>query len=180
MSKKFSIFVSVIGIILGIVIIGIGLDVKDTSLDTGHVAIGEDIAFGADFYTEIYDVTRDVGFAVNSAKYKIVNGLESVCKAIGLLIVAVGLFDCCFFLHKLNMALPCNNEQFQADDTQGKRVAISKRAQLAEEQANLEVENDDSDDNYIEVICPECGESLFFEKNDTEGVCPYCNEELIL
>ena len=92
---------SIIGIALGIVIIIVGLCVQGISVDVSSSSIGRDIAFGADFYTEMYDVTRDVGFALNGAKHSIADAAESVCNAIGWLIVAVGLLDVAYFGYKM-------------------------------------------------------------------------------
>ena len=91
---------SIIGIILGIAIIIVGFCVQGISIERYSSSIGSDIKFGADFYTEIYDVTRDVGYAVNNAKNTIVDAIESVCDAIGWLIVAIGLVDVGYFIYK--------------------------------------------------------------------------------
>ncbi len=108
---------SIIGIILGIAIIIVGFCVQGISVDAGGhedygtPTIGSNIKFGADFYTEIYAVTQDVGDAVNSANMNIhgaVNNaqrnicgaIEKVCDAIGWLIVAIGLFDIAYFVCK--------------------------------------------------------------------------------
>lgn len=84
------ILTSGIGILVGFILIIIGLNVRTPEV----YKIGEDIAFGADFYTEIYDVTREVGGAVNIAT-------KNICNAIGWLIIAIGAFDICFFLRKM-------------------------------------------------------------------------------
>ena len=86
-SKKIA---SIIGIIVGVTIIIVGFSLQDTS----NYSIGESIKFGADFYTEMYDVTKDVGRAINYA----INDL--IC-AIGWLIVSIGAIDICFFVYKL-------------------------------------------------------------------------------
>ena len=104
MEKKIA---SIIGIALGIVIIIVGLCVQGISVDVSSSSIGRDIAFGADFYTEMYDVTRDVGFAINGAWHSIADAAESVCDAIGWLIVATGLFDIAYFSYKM---VPCNDD----------------------------------------------------------------------
>lgn len=92
---------SVIGIVLGIVIIVSGFFVQGISIERTSSSIGRDIRFGADFYTEMYDVTRDVGYAVNNAKNTIVDAVEGVCDAIGWLIVAIGVFDVAYFIYKM-------------------------------------------------------------------------------
>ena len=92
---------SIIGIVLGIAIIIVGFCVQGISIDVYGSSIGRDIAFGADFYTEMYDVTRDVGYAVNGAKTAIAEATEGVCDAIGWLIVAIGLVDIAYFVCKM-------------------------------------------------------------------------------
>ena len=88
MGKKVA---SIIGIVLGIAIIIIGVSVMNPEIYT----VGDPIMkFGADFYTEIYDVTREVGGAVQRA-YK------NICNAIGWLIVAIGLVDIAYFICKM-------------------------------------------------------------------------------
>ncbi len=81
MSNKNKKIVSIIGIIVGIAIVIIGFSIM--SADYAYVSystasfneitnstktgsIGESIRFGADFYTEMYSVTQDVGYAVNN------------------------------------------------------------------------------------------------------------------
>jgi hypothetical protein len=86
-SKK---IVSIIGIVIGVIIIIIGFSLQDTS----NYSIGKSIKFGADFYTEMYDVTKDVGRAINYA----INDL--IC-AISWLIISLGAIDICFFVYKL-------------------------------------------------------------------------------
>ena len=98
MNKKIA---SIIGIVLGVAIIIVGFCVQGVSVDVSSSSIGRYITFGADFYTEMYDVTRDVGFAINGAKHSIADAAESVCNAIGWLIVAIGLFDIAYFVCKM-------------------------------------------------------------------------------
>lgn len=74
---------------MGVVIIIIGFSLQNTTT----YSIGEYLRFGADFYTEIYDVTRDVGRALNNA----INDL--IC-AISWLVVSLGAIDVCFFVYK--------------------------------------------------------------------------------
>ena len=94
-SKK---LVSIIGIIVGVIIIIIGFSLQDTS----NYSIGESIKFGADFYTEMYDVTKDVGRAINYA----INDL--IC-AVSWLIIAIGAVDICFFAYSYAKALETSN-----------------------------------------------------------------------
>ena len=109
---------SVIGIVLGVVMIIVGFCVQGISVasepfaSTGYTSIGSNIAFGGDFYTEIYAVTQDVGQAVNTAnnnirgavnnaQQNICGAVEKVCDAIGWLIVVIGLFDVALFIGKM-------------------------------------------------------------------------------
>ena len=97
MSKKSSAaqFMCSIGVIVGIVIIIIGCMIMNPETYT----IGEPfLTFGADFYTEIYDVTQSVGTAVQRA-YK------NICNAIGWLIIAIGAMDLCYFGYKFSNLL---------------------------------------------------------------------------
>ena len=87
MSKKTA---SIIGIIIGIVIIIVGLSVRSTN----NYGIGENIKFGADFYTEMYTVTKEAGRAINYA-------VNDLIKAVGWLIVAIGLVDVAYFVRKM-------------------------------------------------------------------------------
>ena len=98
---------SIIGIVLGIAIIIVGFCVQGISTERHTTTIGSNIKFGADFYTEMYDVTRDVGHAINNAKNTIGDAVEGVCDAIGWLIVAIGLFDIAYFSYKM---VSCNDD----------------------------------------------------------------------
>ena len=89
-----------VGIILGIVIIVIGFFVQGITIETSATTIGSYMRFGADFYTEMYAVTQDVGYAVNGTKRAIADAAEGICDAIGWLMVAFGLFDIGFFFYK--------------------------------------------------------------------------------
>lgn len=80
------------GVVVGIIAIIVGFSV----LDAGGPIIGRDgsgIRFGADFYTEIYDVTQDVGRAVNYAA-------RNICAALGWMTVILGAFIILFFAYK--------------------------------------------------------------------------------
>ena len=88
MGKKVA---SIIGIVLGIAIIIVGFCVMNPDTYT----VGDPfMKFGGDFYTEMYDVTREVGREVQRA-------YENICNAIGWLIVAIGLFDIAYFVCKM-------------------------------------------------------------------------------
>ena len=97
---------SIIGIVVGIVIIIVGFCVQGMDLHESYSTptIGRYIEFGADFYTEMYAVTQDVGVAVNSANKNIHGAVNvaqrNICDAIGWLIVIIGLVDVAYFIYK--------------------------------------------------------------------------------
>ena len=95
MSNVMRRLVSLIGIAAGIFIIYIGMTLNPYASSTD--AIGESIKFGADFYTEIYSVTQDVGEAVNS----VVHSINNVCICLKWLVKSIGIFDVCFFSYTL-------------------------------------------------------------------------------
>ena len=82
--------------IIGLIIVFIGISVGNYDVTTD--SIGEYIKFGADFYTEIYDVTKQVGWAVNNATKQI---SKIICKSVSALITSIGLMDIAFFGYKL-------------------------------------------------------------------------------
>ena len=91
-----------LGIAIGLLISFLGFLV--TTMDIGTATtdkIGEDIKFGADFYTEMYDVTKDVGKAVNNVTKEINDAIDKICTAIGMLIFSIGLLDIAFFTYKI-------------------------------------------------------------------------------
>ena len=104
--KVFRTIACVIGIFIGIGIIAFGME--QTNLF--FTDIGESIKFGADFYTEMYDVTKEVG-------YEICNALGYIRRAIGLLIVSIGAVDVCYFLFKL----------FDVTNTKKKDIVITNQ-----------------------------------------------------
>ena len=87
MSNVMRRLVAILGIIVGFVIIVIGINYVNTYIWTDTV--GSYLRFGADFYTEMYDVTREVGAAIN----RNTRGISMVCEAIGWLIVSIGAID---------------------------------------------------------------------------------------
>lgn len=132
-----------IGIIVGVIIIIIGLCIQGTSIEASPYSssvfreIGKDISFGADFYTEIYDITKDVGIAVNFAQAgiagalnntqtNICNAVESICKAIGWLIVVIGAFDICYFLKSLCESNDNNPPNSYTDESKQSTVSVVK------------------------------------------------------
>ena len=50
-----------------------------------------------------------------------------------------------------------------------------ERAKRQEE--NKSQNNELSDDDFIDIACPKCGEMLSFLKNETKGICPECGAE---
>ena len=137
--------VNTIGIIVGVVIIIIGFCVQGTKINTdsyllGSQTIGKSIEFGGDFYTEIYDVTKDVGQAVNSAKLSIGaainnaqanigNAIKSACKAIGWLIVTIGAFDICYFAKNMfdsdNISVPNDHSDISGHNAPEAKQTVS-------------------------------------------------------
>ena len=148
---------SIIGIALGIVIIIVGLCVQGISVDVSSSSIGRDIAFGADFYTEMYDVTRDVGFALNGAKHSIADAAESVCNAIGWLIVAVGLLDVAYFVYKM-----------ASDEEKGNIAEVTKLPPAEDIFAKIKAKNSTEQVKR----CPYCGDIVKL------GRCEMCGKEV--
>ena len=71
-----------------------------------------------------------------------------------------------------------------------KREAEQKEKQMAEqilkrereERERWQKENEAeiaklSDDDFIDIVCPECGETLSFLKNEIDAICPECGAE---
>lgn len=90
MSKVLKLIACCIGIIVGIAIIFIGFEAQKVS----STSIGTYMKFGADFYSEIYLVTMNVGKAVNNVN-------KNICETIGWLIISLGAIDICYFVNKL-------------------------------------------------------------------------------
>ena len=83
-----------LGIILGIGIILLGFKVKDSDVgDTPDTA-----KFGADFYTEMYGVTREVA---KNVRY----GNEALVEGIGWFLIAFGAADICLFFRGIFSAM---------------------------------------------------------------------------
>ena len=106
MKKSLKALVCAAGIVLGVIMIIMGLCVLNTSHSTASGPyIGKSISFGADFYTEIYSVTKDVGLAINDAAKDVTgsinNAVDNICGAISCMIISIGLVDIAFFAYKL-------------------------------------------------------------------------------
>lgn len=95
MSNAMRRIISVLGLLAGFGIIYIGFDIVDSYFWTDTV--GSHISFGADFYTEIYDVTRQVGNAV----VENTQALERLYDGIGWLIISIGAVDVFAFAYLL-------------------------------------------------------------------------------
>ena len=80
----------IIGIIAGVVILIVGINLMDVDV----YSVGEySMKFGADFYTEIYDVTRDVGGAVNRS-------IKSIHQCAGTILACIGALTIVVYLNK--------------------------------------------------------------------------------
>jgi hypothetical protein len=102
---------SLVGVIVGIVIIIIGFSVMnpETYLLGERDALGSLIyEYGADFYTDIYYLTYQVGHQVQQ-------GYVNICNAIGWLIVCLGAIDICYFLVKTVEAAVSEVEKTQTE-----------------------------------------------------------------
>ena len=64
--------------------------------DTYSTYIGESYTFGADFYTEMYGITKNVGHAIN-------NMHRNIMDAFGKFFIVGGLIDICVFGSKLEI-----------------------------------------------------------------------------
>lgn len=93
----------IFGILLGAAIIAAGVELLSTDL----ISIGKTIKFGADFYTEIYDVTQDVGRAVN-------NVIRSMHKCAGWFMITLGAITFIHYLDKLVDVLKAEKSKAQA------------------------------------------------------------------
>jgi hypothetical protein len=80
----------IIGILAGVAAIVVGI----VFLCESGTYIGRSYSFGADFYTEIYAVARNVGYAIN-------NAFMGIMSAFGWLFILGGLVDICVFASKV-------------------------------------------------------------------------------
>ena len=149
-SKK---IVSIIGIVIGVIIIIIGFSLQNTS----SYAIGKPIAFGGDFYTEMYDVTKDVGRAIN-------NEINDLIYAISWLIISLGAIDICFFVYKLVKASEVSaiEEKANVDISEEEKanVDISEEENVnvdigEEEKVNVDIGEEEKLKIYIEKVLEE-------------------------
>lgn len=132
---------SIFGIIVGIIIIIIGFYVQNISVDSSDTNVGSSyMKFGADFYTEMYDVTRDVGLAINNAQENICNAVERICDAIGWLIISIGAIDFCFFAYKFAMVNEASNsyaEGTAAEEIEKQKAVEESQTTKREEEEQL-------------------------------------------
>ena len=129
MSNQFKKYVSIIGMILGVIIIIIGFCLQDTS----NYAIGESIRFGADFYTEMYAVTKDVGNAINYA-------INDLIYAVSWLIIAIGAVNICFFAYAFAKAQETSNHWSIKNIDKNVQLMADPVIREAEEKARREAE----------------------------------------
>ena len=144
MSNQSKKSLSIFGIIVGIVIIIIGFCVQNISVDSSETNVGSSyMKFGADFYTEMYDVTRDVGLAINNAQENICNAVERICDAIGWLIISLGAIDICLFSYKfakVNEALNSNAKEIEKQKA-AKEVQAAKSEAKDEQLSKSDIED---------------------------------------
>ena len=97
MKKTFSI----IGILSGIalIILGVMLLTKEFSYSFNRPLI--EYTFGADFYTEIYDATFDAANSLYSIGHLLADIADFVANGFWYLLLALGLFDICFFCTRM-------------------------------------------------------------------------------
>ena len=149
---------SIIGIVLGIAIIIVGFCVMnpETILLGKRDSLGSLLGnYGADFYTDIYHMTYEVGFEVQ-------NAYVNICNAIGWLIVAIGLADIAYFLCKM---ASCEDD--------GARVGHNKvtPTTLPPQKDIFAKYNANSESNEVKR-CPYCGDVVKL------GRCEMCGKEV--
>lgn len=141
---------SIFGIIVGIVIIIIGFYVQNISVDSSDANVGSSyMKFGADFYTEMYDVTRDVGLAINNAQENICNAVERICDAIGWLIISLGAIDICFFAYKFAKVNDVSNsctEGTAAEEIEKQKAVEESQTTKHEEEEEEQLSKSDIED----------------------------------
>lgn len=171
---------SIIGILIGVIVMIVGFVLphsktfSQASYPTTEIQqisttpVGRDIGFGADFYTEIYKVSKDIGNAINNNTTQlgeaIDNNIRSTEKSaiyiseetarstrivrdmLGWLIVALGAIDVSVFIYLLVAA--CSSDQtvesidynLSAVVGQMQREAAARAKQEAEEKAKRKTE----------------------------------------
>lgn len=155
----------VVGAVVGVVIIIIGFCVMNPETYT----VGDPfIKFGADFYTEIYDVTRAVGGAMQ-------RNYTNICNAIGWLIVALGAMDVCYFLLKAfdsaqsDTSAP-NNVTHQQQKCAPTQSLVQESISTPMVDSNARIKNDEE---YIPYRCGKCGQNGPYDEK-----CPNCGSSI--
>jgi hypothetical protein len=194
---------SIIGIILGIAIIIVGFCVQGINVDAddhesyGTPTIGSYIKFGADFYTEMYAVTQDVGDAVNSAnknihgavnnaQRNICGAIEKACDAIGWLIVAIGLFDIAYFVCKMaSCGENYSGNNYNAAPTKEceEKSKSKAEAELKAQREVTEKARQEAKEKAKEQSAVNTPDSIKKEPKPKEASreilpCPHCGEDL--
>ncbi len=139
---------SIFGLLIGIAIVVVGICLLDINFYRSSATVGRDIRFGADFYTEMYDVTRDVGYQVSQIDGTIAAATRWMCQAIGWLIISLGAIDMCYFISKL--ATETNEkENAVAEGTQyvAETMITTKSAPIAE--TPVSITEDDGASNAV-------------------------------
>lgn len=58
------------------------------------------------------------------------------------------------------------------------RTEEDTEIEVSQEYIKTSLEEMFDDENYVDIICPNCKESLSFLENETNVVCPWCNSKL--
>ena len=162
---------SIIGIVVGIAIIIIGICVMnpETILLGKRDSLGSLLGqYGADFYTDIYHMTYEVGFMVQKA-------YVNICNAIGWLIVVFGLFDIAYFLRKaFDSEKPeaplSNNSTYQQQNSAPARPSDKETIFAAAGNPEPQIKKDNE---KIPYRCGKCGQNGPYDEN-----CPSCGSSI--
>ena len=129
MSKKIKLIPCFLGIIVGITSIIAGIILQDTP----NLYTGENLKFGADFYTEMYGITRTVASTIESA-------MCEMLYAISALLFVIGALSVCFFAYKLVDNWPKNiKEEVQIPEVTSSESDVEMEI---EEEIQKEVEEE--------------------------------------
>lgn len=94
--KKLKAIISLIGVAVGVVVIIFGLTVLDSFYGTWS---DSSVSFGGDFYTYVYKAAARAGNNVSNLG-------DMLEKAFGFVLIAMGMFDICYFGLKFADCLP--------------------------------------------------------------------------
>lgn len=68
----------------------------------------------------------------------------------------------------------------QSENTADLADCIDEIYDLLEEEEDYDGEYDDDEEDFLEVVCPNCGETIWFDEDmidsDDGLICPHCNE----